>query len=155
MWQRFSGRPRRVCSAQAYVHRRLVAHLVKKQVPPDHAHIGALRAWTRDALADSGVQPAGVADIELAMSELVANAMTAAPSDDTLVELEVEPDRVRLSVRNALVGSPLQDPDHWAPADITSDRGRGLSIVKTIATEVQVSNHGGWTSVTCTFGLVG
>ena len=130
---------------------RRVGLLGKRRVPHSYAVIAELRAWADEVLTESGAPSASVTDVLLALSELVANAMAAAPGEETEVELGVERDHLRLAVRNKSVGPPLKSPEQWGPVSIRSDTGRGLFIVKSLASSVDVDDHDGWTSVICTF----
>jgi anti-sigma regulatory factor (Ser/Thr protein kinase) len=104
--------------------------------------IGVARGWARDVLCGWGLAE-HTAAVELAMSELVTNAIVHGEGD-VGVTLEVEADELRLVVSDQGDGHPLRRPG--ATLDVGAG-GWGLGLVDTLADRWGTSDTGGGTSV--------
>lgn len=92
-------------------------------------------------------------DVLLVLSELVSNAVAAAPSDATItVGIDHVPGCLTLEVRNALPDATLP-PDRPAMPPPTHPNGRGLALVHRLSTAVFTSIDGGVLTVTAIFQL--
>lgn len=117
--------------------------------------IGAARRFVRDevadALADRGDELRG--DLELAVSELVTNAVQYGLDQPVSVSVSVTPAEVVVSVRSARTSSDIADPSTWAGPLPAMRTGRGLAIVRSITDEVAVEADDASVTVHCTFRL--
>jgi len=98
-----------------------------------------LTAW----LEASSISPAPVSDVELIVSELVSNAVDAAPGREVTLaaRLHSAVDRLEVSVSNDGSADQIGDPSEWAPDEVLAKRGRGLMIVAALSDEVQVTEQ--------------
>ncbi|HSB84734.1 MAG TPA: hypothetical protein VLD86_00420, partial [Ilumatobacteraceae bacterium] len=62
--------------------------------------------------------------------------------------VRVDDDHALISVRNITNGTVPTQPEQWRPVDRTALRGRGLSIVSSLAEGVTVEDHRGEVVVT-------
>ncbi len=116
------------------------SRLVRKfEQSSDFSDVAAARRFVRQALAD--VDPAISADLQLAVSELVTNAIDHAASPHVTVEVAIEAGEVVLTVTSHGSG-PLAPVTTWVPAPPEASAGRGLAIVRSIATNVTVDHRG-------------
>ncbi|MFD9127107.1 ATP-binding protein [Kitasatospora sp. NPDC059571] len=103
----------------------------------------AARALLRRTVGEvlGGVAPAGLADAELALSELVTNAVRHGGPPIGL-RLAVSPEWISIEVRDGGRGRPVvREPDPDAVS------GRGLAIVRAVADEWGVRRDGSGTVV--------
>ncbi|MGA7758210.1 MAG: ATP-binding protein [Ilumatobacteraceae bacterium] len=111
--------------------------------------IGAARDLVRDAVAGTQLDHATVTDLQLAVSELVTNAVVHGNGASIAVEVTVAPDVITCAV--ASDGQTLPEVSSWvAPVDGRSS-GRGLSIVRALADAVTVDVDDDRVVVRCTF----
>ncbi len=100
-------------------------------------------AWLRRAK----VEPMIVADAELAITELVANAVEAGvPGAPIGLAVALDDYRVTIAVTN--VGEPFTPPDVNA-AEPLRERGRGIKMIKALADRFDVDHSDGATTVSC------
>lgn len=120
--------------------RSVPSRLVRKfEQSSDFSDVAAARRFVRQALAD--VDPAISADLQLAVSELVTNAIDHAASPHVTVEVAIEAGEVVLTVTSHGSG-PLAPVTTWVPAAPEASAGRGLAIVRSVATKVTVDHRG-------------
>jgi anti-sigma regulatory factor (Ser/Thr protein kinase) len=113
---------------------------------------GTLGRARRDVLellshwgADAAVQDRAA----LIVSELATNALQAAPGTVYHVHVtRLDNDYASIAVRNASNGTVPPQPEKWRPVDRTALRGRGLSIVGSLADGVTVDTTAGEVVVT-------
>lgn len=111
--------------------------------------IGAARDLVREAVAGTQLDDATVTDLQLAVSELVTNAVVHGNGASIAVEVTVAPDLVTCAVVSD--GQTLPEISSWvAPVDGRSS-GRGLSIVRALADAVTVEVDGDHVVVRCMF----
>lgn len=103
----------------------------------DFSDVAAARRFVREALAD--VDSAISADLQLAVSELMTNAIEHAASPHVTVEVAIDVDEVVLTVTSHGSG-PLAPVATWEPAPPEASAGRGLAIVRSVATNVTVDH---------------
>lgn len=100
-------------------------------------------------LRGAGVEGLVLADVELAVAELVANAVEASePGRPVVVAVAVDDYRVTIAVTNG--GDPFTAPD-VNKADPLRPRGRGLRMVRAASARFEVENEDGATTVSCAF----
>ena len=118
--------------------------------------IGDARRFVRDAIAGSmngrGEDLPG--DLELAVSELVTNAVEYGLDEPVTVTVTVMPDAIVVSVRSARTSSAIADPSTWAGPLPAMRTGRGLAIVRSVSDDVTVDADDSSVTVHCTFRLV-
>ncbi len=123
----------------------------RRPLLPDAAQIGRLRVWVGAELAGTALDADQIADASLVVSELMANAIEAAPSDHADVLVEFHGEGVEVRVVNRQCGPPLPAPDQWSTPLPDQESGRGLQIVASLSDQVTVTNDGQWTVVSCLF----
>ncbi len=115
--------------------------------------ISQARRFVRDATADvvDGADVGG--DLELAVSELVTNAVEYGGEEPVTVTvaLTADPPTVAISVRSVRTTSGIADPSTWAGPLPAVRTGRGLAIVRSISDEVSVESDESTVTVHCTF----
>ncbi len=117
------------------------------------ASIGEARRFVRDAaaLVVDGADVGG--DMELAVSELVTNAVEHGLAEPVtvIVAVTTDPPTVAISVRSVRTPSGIADPSTWAGPLPAVRTGRGLAIVRSISDEVSVEADESTVTVHCTF----
>lgn len=118
-----------------------------------NASIGEARRFVRDVAAGvvDGADVGG--DMELAVSELVTNAVEyggAAPVT-VAIALTADPTTVTISVASVRTPSSVADPSTWAGPAPGVRTGRGLAIVRSISDEVSVEADESTVTVHCSF----
>jgi anti-sigma regulatory factor (Ser/Thr protein kinase) len=106
----------------------------------DFSDVASARRFVRQSLAD--LDPALSADLQLVTSELMTNAIEHAASPHVTVELDIGEHDVVLTVTN-YGSAPLAPVESWVPAPPEARAGRGLAIVRELATRVEVEHAGG------------
>ena len=91
--------------------------------------------------------------VALAASELCSNAVQAGKGEVFEVELSIssESTAVELRVLNEATLDDIPERSTWPPADRLAVRGRGLSIVESIASSIEFSTSGGRLAAIATF----
>lgn len=117
--------------------------------------IGEARRFVRDVAAQvvDGADVGG--DIELAVSELVTNAVEYGGEEPVTVavELTADPPTVTISVRSVRTPSSIADPSTWAGPLPAVRTGRGLAIVRSISDHVSVDADESSVTVHCSFRI--
>ena len=93
-------------------------------------------------------------DVQLAASELVANAVEHGAGDTVTIRIGVAGARFVISVENR-TSRPLPDRATWGFGDAHRPAGRGLAIVASISDGVEVREGNGVTIVTTWFDIAG
>ena len=110
----------------------------ERHLPPDHSQLAPLRHDVATALG-SATEPSLVADAVLVVSELGANAITAARATaaDIVVRVEIpQPNSILVEVQDEGPGFALDGkPRHVA---YPTEGGRGLRIVEALADQIRV-----------------
>jgi serine/threonine-protein kinase RsbW len=106
-----------------------------------------------DTFLDSRLRQAGfpddmMADVAVSVSEVVNNAVIHGnhrnPQKHVMLDLEIQPDRVRISVQDEGNGfDPDALPDPVASDNLMREVGRGLFIVRAYMDEVHFQKMGG------------
>ena len=111
------------------------------EFPGEPSSIQAARrgcsSWVVEATGDADV----ASKAALVVSELVANAVQAAPGSIFEVSASLTGTDVSVAVRNQGSVAMLPARPWVAPAE-GAPRGRGLAIVHALASDVQVMDHG-------------
>ncbi len=105
----------------------------------DFSDVASARRYVRKALAD--IDPAISSDMQLVVSELMTNAIEHAAGPEVTVELAIHDHAVMLSV-TCHGSAPLAPVEDWQPAPPEARAGRGLAIVRQLATHVAVDHAG-------------
>lgn len=124
----------------------------QREFEPASESIGAARDHVDDSLAASTVAESTAADIRLAVSELVTNAIVHGSGGPITVSVDTSPQSIVCSVASVFVGRSLPDPSTWN-LQTGGERigGRGLAIVRAVADAVNVETDGSLVTVQCTF----
>jgi anti-sigma regulatory factor (Ser/Thr protein kinase) len=111
-----------------------------------------VRAATAESMNGRGEHLGG--DLELAVSELVTNAVEYGLDEPVTVTVTVTAASIVVSVRSARTSSGIADPSTWAGPLPAMRTGRGLAIVRSISDDVTVEADDSSVTVHCTFRLV-
>jgi len=115
------------------------------------------RLFVRQAAAEvldlEGLESDLPGDLELAVSELVTNAIEHGLDEPVTVIVAATADTVVVSVRSVRTPSGIADPSTWASPLPAVRSGRGLAIVRSISDEVLVDADDATVTVHCTFRL--
>lgn len=124
-------------------------------VPNDPAEIPLLLEKVQRFLARADVREEDAAGVDVALDEVLANAISYAFADghahEILVELALEAGRLTIGVRDD--GAPF-DPLGIPPPDLSGDidqrqvGGLGMHFVRTVMDEVGYERSGGWNVLT-------
>lgn len=112
----------------------------------DFADVSAARRFVRSQLVD--IDPAVSSDMQLAVSELVTNAIEHGHADTVIVDISCVDGEVILVVTHPGTTDDLPDVDSWQPAPPEALAGRGLGIVRHLATSVSMRRLGDRVSIT-------
>jgi len=119
--------------------------------------IGAARLFVRRAAAEAldlaSPESDLRGDLELAVSELVTNAIEHGLGEPVTVIVSTTAGTVVVSVRSVRTPSGIADPSTWAGPLPTVRAGRGLAIVRAISDEVSVDADDATVTVHCMFRL--
>jgi anti-sigma regulatory factor (Ser/Thr protein kinase) len=121
----------------------------------DTASIGEARRFVRHIAAESmnGRGDDLLGDVELAVSELVTNAVEYGLDEPVAVRVTIAPASIVVSVRSARTSSAIADPSTWAGPLPAMRTGRGLAIVRSVSDDVSVDADDSTVTVRCTFRL--
>ena len=101
----------------------------------DEVEVARARRAVRRSLVDGQVGADAVADLELVVAELVTNAVEHGTGSWVVVECDVDPIVVTISVING-GACDLGDPSDWIMPPADSIAGRGLALVRTLVDDV-------------------
>jgi anti-sigma regulatory factor (Ser/Thr protein kinase) len=118
-------------------------------LPAVSESIGAARDFANSAIAGADVDEATVIDLQLALSELVTNAVVHGAGGPITVEVTVAPSTITCAV--ASDGQSLPEVSSWVRPVDGRPSGRGLSIVRAVADAVTVDVDDDRIVVRCTF----
>jgi anti-sigma regulatory factor (Ser/Thr protein kinase) len=120
-----------------------------RDLPAVPESIGAARDFASSAIAGGDVDEATVIDLQLALSELVTNAVVHGAGGPITVEVTVAPSTITCAV--ASDGQSLPEVSSWVRPVDGRPSGRGLSIVRAVADAVTVDVDDDRIVVRCTF----
>lgn len=113
----------------------------------DMRNVAAARRHVEAAFG-ARVPPAVVADLVLAVSELVTNAIEHGVTGPVVVSARVAGRDAVVSVRSADDAGRVSPTDRWYPAAPDRPNGRGLGIVHAVADDVTVVRDRGALEIT-------
>lgn len=109
---------------------------VRLDLPREAGSVPAVRRLLRSTLDVLHVDRESGEDLELAITEACANVVSHASGTESFeVLLEVGEDRCAIDVRDDGVGF---DPEVIGPPETTTERGRGLFLIKALAENVRM-----------------
>jgi anti-sigma regulatory factor (Ser/Thr protein kinase) len=128
----------------------LAADPLVLQLPTDPVEVGGARRAVHDYLHRLGV-PAGVVDdMQLAVSELVTNAILHGRPGTLRLEVELSrPRGVILRVINDGPVAAIPPVEEWRPAHPLAISGRGLGIVRQLVDHAEVVGDEATATVVC------
>jgi len=123
--------------------------VVRFTIEPSPTRVVTARRRLRALLVDAGLDDGCVADVVLASSELITNAVESArPGSDVHVEVTFADAGVTVTVENE--GPAFHLPIPPALPDPSAVRGRGLAITSMLAEHVRTEHVGGRNRVSAT-----
>jgi anti-sigma regulatory factor (Ser/Thr protein kinase) len=129
----------------------------ERSFPPETSSIGIARRFVSTsslALVEGlGNGDDLLGDVELAVSELVTNAIEYGLAEPVTVRVAADTDALVVSVTSARSGPGIADPSTWAGPLPAMRTGRGLAIVRGLTDEVSVAADDTTVTVHCTFRL--
>ncbi|MCW2692299.1 MAG: hypothetical protein JWM67_903 [Mycobacterium sp.] len=119
----------------------------ERHLSADLAEVAPMRAQLGRWLGQNGAEPRACADVVLAVSEAVANAVEHGCGGRPDLQI-----RVRASVAELADGTPtvtveVRDPGTWRPPSASPERGRGLTIMTALMDRLQRETTEGTTVV--------
>lgn len=115
-------------------------------ISADVEHVSTARRFVRRALVDA---PADISDdLQLAVSELVTNAIEHGHGQEVEVVTDRRPDGFAVSVTSADAKAEIGPDEEWEVADAPERTGRGLGIVRELADRVEVRRRGELLTIT-------
>lgn len=122
-------------------------------LPSDPRAVRGARTWVREIAGTCFTgRPARLGDIELAVSELVTNAVEHGTGDAIQVAVDVSDTFLAVEVASVSDRSGVASPATWRPAPADRVSGRGLHIVASVSDRVEVVDDPPRTVVRCWFG---
>jgi anti-sigma regulatory factor (Ser/Thr protein kinase) len=133
----------------------LSAQVSERTFPADTSSIGEARRFVREVTSGAIERVGPVSDLrgdlELAVSELVTNAVEHGHQEPVTVRVSVAPVAVTVSVRSVRTTKEISDPSTWAGPLPAMRTGRGLAIVRSVSDDVAVEADDSMVTVHCTF----
>lgn len=129
--------------------------VAERRFTPDTSSIGAARRFARVSIGDAidVVDDDLAGDVELAVSELVTNAVEYGLDEPVTVRVAADSSTLVVSVSSARTGVEIADPLTWSGPLPAVRTGRGLAIVRAVTDEVSVDVDEATVTVHCTFRL--
>lgn len=115
--------------------------------------IRAARRFVRDGLEAITTDRQTLADVELATSELVSNAIEYGSGDDYKVVIATTGERFVIEVTSGHDGTAHGIPAEWSTSDPEMPSGRGLGLVRAVGTNVWVRHADQRVVVGCEFDI--
>jgi serine phosphatase RsbU (regulator of sigma subunit)/anti-sigma regulatory factor (Ser/Thr protein kinase) len=119
----------------------------ERHLPADLSTLSSVRNAFGTWLADQGVDPLTTRDVVLATSEVVANAAEhgAGGEAKSFVRLQAEVAGNGSSLPEIII--TVEDEGRWQPVQPSTERGRGLGIIRALVDDVTIHRDGGTTVV--------
>ena len=121
------------------------------------ASIGAARRFVREYVGRSvgrrEIRADLLGDVELAVSELVTNAVEYGLAEPVTVRVAADAGALVVSVGSARAPDGVADPSTWSGPRPAVRTGRVLAIVRAVTDRVSVESDATSTTVHCTFHL--
>lgn len=115
------------------------------------ASIRDARIFVRNATSDVVSNAELIGDLELAVSELVTNAVEYGLQEPVTVTVVASTHSIVLSVGSVRTSSEIAHPTMWAGPLPAMRTGRGLAIVRALSDDVSVDADDATVTVHCTF----
>ena len=113
--------------------------------------IAPARRFVRQGAEAVAVDPNWLADVELAASELISNAIEHGTGHEFAVGVGVDGEHFVLRVCSSHSGPGLADPSEWKAPPPEVLTGRGLSLVKAVSSSAWVEHVDGIITIGCRF----
>jgi PAS domain-containing protein/anti-sigma regulatory factor (Ser/Thr protein kinase) len=126
---------------------------LEAQVAAAPASVGQARREIMDHL-DAGFAWQVADAVEIAVSELVTNAVRHGSNGPVGISAQRCATRYSLAVHQAACGTHIAEPHRWTMPSERSPSGRGLAIVKALTSAVELVADSHHTEVRCTFSIV-
>jgi serine phosphatase RsbU (regulator of sigma subunit)/anti-sigma regulatory factor (Ser/Thr protein kinase) len=119
----------------------------ERHLPADLTTLSSVRIALGTWLSSQGVDPLTTRDVVLATSEVVANAAEhgAGGGAENFVSLRAEVVGDGGSLPEIVI--TVEDEGQWRPGQPSSERGRGLGIIRALVDDVTIHRDGGTTVV--------
>jgi anti-sigma regulatory factor (Ser/Thr protein kinase) len=131
----------------------------ERAFPSDTASIREARRFasmsTRELVDGLDERSDLLGDVELAVSELVTNAVEYGLAEPVTIRVAVDAATLVVSISSARNAAGIADPTTWAGPLPAMRTGRGLAIVRAITDEVSVDADDSTVTVHCSFALPG
>ena len=97
------------------------------------------------------VDQSAIGEVELIVSELVANAVEHGDGGDVVMQVDLADTAwLALTIRSGISRRmPPLDPELWTVAAASQPSGRGLGIVRELSHEIAVVRDGDCLEITC------
>lgn len=110
----------------------------------------AIRSFVCDALRGARARSDVIADLQLVVSELAANAIEHGVGEQVTVEVDWTDARWwQVTVSSTIDAGRLGAVRDWTMADVGAGSGRGLGIVRRLVDDVWVDRRGDHVAVRC------
>ena len=120
------------------------------ELASDASQIAVARRFARSVVRDR-VSASATADVELVVSELVANVIEHSEVSSIPLAIVVDATRVSISVTTGAPVGELGPVETWRVADVREVSGRGLGMVRELADHVAVIDSDAGAVVEVTF----
>jgi serine phosphatase RsbU (regulator of sigma subunit)/anti-sigma regulatory factor (Ser/Thr protein kinase) len=119
----------------------------ERHLPADLSTLSLVRTALDAWLTDRGVDPLTVRDVVLATSEALANAAEhgLGGGAENFVRLRCE--LLESGASRAEIVITVEDQGSWRPGQPSTERGRGLRIIRALVDDVTIQRDGGTTVV--------
>lgn len=118
------------------------------ELDADLTEVAAARRFVRTNLAD--VPPPASADAQLITSELVTNAVEHGRGTSVVVEVHRRDAEIDVTVESFGPSPAVGAVEDWHVARADETSGRGLGIIRNVASRVAVRRVAGWLVITAT-----
>jgi anti-sigma regulatory factor (Ser/Thr protein kinase) len=121
------------------------------ELDADLVEVAAARRFVRAMLGD--VPPAVSADAQLIASELVTNAVEHGRGSSVIMELHRRDAEVDVMVESVGPAPDVGEVEQWRVASVDEITGRGLGIIRNVASRVDVRRVRGRLVITATLAI--
>lgn len=133
---------------------------VELHLPPDVVYVGLARLVVTAAARRSGMDPARVEDLKIAVSEATTNAIRAHQevevAQPVVIAFGSHDGRFTVTIQDAGPGFRPPAPSDTEPRDWTEEGGFGVTVIRGLADEVDfVPGDGTEVHITFAMGLDG
>lgn len=121
---------------------------VTVELAADFISVSAARRFIRENAEGFSMPPAASADLELMASELVTNAVEHGVGSVVRISLDCRDGTAVLTVESVGPSGAVGPTSTWEVADADAIAGRGLGIVRALATDLAVTQSSDRLTVT-------